>query len=602
MAWAAMGPPMADEGKAPTPGPTEPSEPEELLKVLANKTNQGILHLVAVEPTYPRRVGDLLGLGETEAARRLKHMEGLGLVVGERTYIGKNVKIYRLVAENVSVRFTPEGLRLEISRADGGPRSIVVNPFVSTIPQPEPFAGREAELAALHGPDRVVVVEGMPGIGKTALLARFANDASAKQAVFWHSFRGVESLNWLANRMAVFLAHHGSRALLEAIERNAEVADRRQFMLASLDDPRLAFVLDDVHRAEDEAVRSWLTDAVKQGGRSKLVLASRERLRYDPSSPSVRLLHLGGLGDQAVLRLVEDRGLHMESALLPKVRQEVGGHPLALQLFLATAKERGSVEDLLDRIPERNLEDYLLQEVYAALGDAEKEVLAQASVFRDRFTLDDLRALVRKDPERALLALRRRLLVQAFDGEYGLHEVTRNFFYALVASKRDLHDKAANHYLAQGTVEGRLEAMHHLLAAGRKDRVLDMLEQDLDLRDFDVIDAGYQTLYLAVLEMFRREDVGSDRRWALIEDERGDIRLHRGELVKALQHYDAAKALFGHTKDGERLADLGWKRGLALQRLGRAKEARAAVQEGLAHAPAKGRTRERLDALRAGLA
>lgn len=570
-------------------------DPEELLKVLANRTNQGILHLVAVEPTYPRRVGELLSLGETEAARRLKQMEGLGLVVGERTYIGKNVKIYRLVAENVSVRFTPEGLRLEIERGDAQPRALLLNPFVQSIPKSDGFVGRDAELAALEGEDRVVVVEGMPGIGKTTLVAHFAQRAAREHAVFWHSFRGVESLNWLANRLAVFLAHHGDRGLLEAIERHAEPADKRELMLRAFDDPRLVFVLDDVHRVEDEDVRSFLTDAVRSVGRSKLVLASRERLRYDPSTPSVRLLRLGGLGDEAVLSLMQRHGLAADAGLLPKVREEVGGHPLALHLFLETARERGvDPRELLDRIPERNLEDYLLQEVYASLADAEKEVLAQASVFRDRFALDDLRALTKKDPERAVLGLRRRLLVQSFDGEYGLHEVVRNFFYRYVADKKGLHERAAAHYLAQPSVEGRLEAMHHLLQAGRRDRVLDMLEQDLDLQDFDAVDAGYQTLYLGILEMFTPAEAATPRRWALIEDEKGDIRFHRGELVRALEHYDAAARHFAGGKEPERLADIAWKRAMALQRLGRAKEARAACEEGLKAAPPKGRARERL--------
>lgn len=577
----------------------EAGDPEDLLKVLANKTNQSILHLIAVEPSYPRRIGDLLSLGETEAARRLKHMEGLGLVVGERAYIGKNVKIYRLVAENVSVRFTPEGLRLEIRPLVGETRALVLNPFVMAIPHPEPFVGRDAEMAALAGPDRVVVVEGMPGIGKTSLVARFAQEQAKSKAVFWHSFRGVESLNWLANRFAVFLAHHGNRALLEAIERGAEPADKRGLMLHALDDARLVIILDDVHRCEDEAVRSWISDAVKQGGRAKVVLASRERLRYDPSSPSVRLLQLGGLSDEAVQSFLGTRGLKVHAALLPKMREEVGGHPLALHLFSATAQERGGrVEELLDRIPERNLEDWLLQEVYATLGDAEKELLGPASILRDRFTLEDLRALTRRDPERALLGLRKRLLVQAFDGEYGLHEVVRNFFHGLVANKRDLHEKAAQHYLGQKTAEGRLEAMHHLLAAGRRERVLDMLEQDLDLRDFDVIDAGYQTLYLGILEMFPREEAASPRRWALIEDEKGDIRYHRGELVRALQHWDAARTFFEGAQEAERLADLAWKRSMALQRLGRTKEAQQAVEEGLKVAPAKGRGRERLEGSR----
>jgi tetratricopeptide (TPR) repeat protein len=132
--------------------------------------------------------------------------------------------------------------------------------------------------------------------------------------------------------------------------------------------------------------------------------------------------------------------------------------------------------------------------------------------------------------------------------------------------------------------------------------VLDLLEQNLDLREFDFIDAGYQNLYLSVLELFSAPEVQDPRRWALIEDEKGDIRWHRGEVELAFQRWDAAHRFFaGQGKDKARIADLCWKRGMALHKLGRAKEAQAAVQEGLAAAPADDVARGRLEALRTQL-
>lgn len=576
---------------------------EGLLGVLANRTNQAILSLLAVEPMYPRKVGSLLSLPEAEVARRLKHMEGLGVLTSQWSYIGKNVKLYRLATEGFSLRVTPEGLRLEFARAAGeeGPAAMLLTPFAMDIPHPGDFVGRARELALLEGPEPAVVVVGMPGIGKTALLARHAHGLGGRRAVFWHSFCGVESLNWLANRMAVFLARHGRRELLEAVERGAEPADKRELLLRAMDDPSLAFLLDDAHLVQDEAVAQFLTDALQRVRRGKLVVASRQRPRYDPSMTHVRLLELGGLGDEDVARFLETQGLKATPEVLRRVREEVGGHPLALHLLLQTAREtRAPLEAVLDRVPEQRLEDYLLEEVYAHLAEDEREVLAHASVFRTLFTLDELRALTRRDPEAALLRLRRRMLVQAFGGEYALHEVVRNFYYQLLKNKRDLHEKAAAQFLAEGTVEGRLESMHHLLAAGRKDRVLVLLEQNLDFREFDFIDAGYRDLYLDVLELYQRGEVQEPRRWALIEDEKGDLRFHRGEVERALAHYGEAHALFRDAKDLERVADVAWKRAMALAKLGRAEEARAVCDEALRGAPG-GEPARRLRELRATL-
>jgi tetratricopeptide (TPR) repeat protein len=576
---------------------------EDLLSALANRTNQAILNLLAVEPTYPRRIGELLALGETEVARRLKHMEGLGIVAGAWAHVhGKNVRLYKLIARDVGLRFTPEGLRVEVAGQDGRGRASLLTPLTIRLPSPGPFVGRADELGVLEGPASVVIVEGMPGIGKTSLLARFAEAQPGKRAVFWHSFRGPETLGWLANRLGVFFAQHGERALLDAVEAGAEAPDKLELMLRGMDDARFLVVFDDAHRVEDEAVKAFLGDAIARTRSGKLLLGSRERPRYDVGAKHVHLLRLSGLKDEDVARFLAGQGVAVDAQLLPRIREEVGGHPLALNLLVETAQAQGvGLEALLDRIPEKNVEEWLLQEVVGQLRDDERELLAAASVFRGRFDLDDLAELTRKSPEAALLRLRRRVLVQASEGgEFALHEVVRNFFYNLQRHKRELHEKAAVHELGKGSVEGHLEAMHHFLAAGRRDRVLDLLQRNLDLHEFDFIDAGYHNLYLQVLEGFRREDVPEERRWALIEDEKGDIRLHRAEPERALEHYGRAEAVFRKLKEHDRLADLAWKKGLALQRLGREKEAQASVRAGLAGQP-DARTRERLDALAAQL-
>src|SRR5688500_19438987 len=87
---------------------------EELVKAISSRTNRAILSLLAVEPTYPRKIGNLIAISEGEAARRLKHMEGLGLVASAWSYVGKNIKLYRLASDRLTLRFRPEGLTLEL--------------------------------------------------------------------------------------------------------------------------------------------------------------------------------------------------------------------------------------------------------------------------------------------------------------------------------------------------------------------------------------------------------------------------------------------------------------------------------------------------------
>lgn len=576
---------------------------EEILKVLSNRANQAILGLLTVEPTYPRKIAGILSLSETEVARRLKQMEALRLVEGTWGRVGKNVKLYRLIASGAQLRFRPQGIEVELPSIDTGKsHTVTLTPMSETLPTGADCVGREVQLAALDGPERVLVVDGMLGIGKSTLVANFANLRAKAGRVFWHSFRGVESLNWLANRMGMFFAQHGNKALLEAVERGADVADKRELLLRSMDDATYTIIFDDVQRVEDEAVKSFIGDVIERIEKAKVVISGRQAPRYRPTPPRTRALHLEGLTDAGVAEFLAAKEIKIDPKLLPKIREEVGGHPLALNLLLEAARERNvPVQDLLDRIPEHNLEEYLLKEVYTTLSDDEKRALSLSSLFRTRFTMDDLGSLTEAKLEPALLQLRRRLLVQSFEGEFALHEIVRNFFYTHLQDKGRLHVKVAERYRAMGTVEGRFEAMHHYLTGGHREKVLDLLEENLDLKEFDFIDAGYQNLYLSVLDIFTKTEVGAGRKWALIEDERGDIYYHRRDLPRALKHYKEAGAHFDKSKDQARFADLAWKRALCHQGLGDAAAALAACEEGLTKLRPDATTRERLEATRAEL-
>jgi len=568
---------------------------EAALRELANRTNQSVLTLLAVEPSYPRRIGALLGLSETEVARRLRRLEKLGLVEGKWEHQGKNVKVYRLAADAISLRITSAGIDVQVGSA---PRRVAPSTLAQPIPSDAGFVGRARELAVLKGAEPVVLVLGMPGMGKTTLLARYAREAAANPAgagspVFWRALRGVESLPWLANQVALFLAQMGDPSLLEALEAGSE-SDLATATVAAMDRAKAVFVLDEVHRAEDPAVKAFVADAVSRVQSGKLVVASREWIAHNPARPGLAVLRLSGLGDDEAVELLKARGIEVDPALAPRLRDEVGGHPLGLQLLAQAARDAGSLVDLLDRVPEHDLEEWLLQELRDHLGEEEHLALAHASLLRTAFTSADLAAVSKRRLDPVLARLRRRMLVQESRGAYQLHEVVQNFFYSRLEDKKTLHARAAQHYLEKGTVEGRLEAMHHLLAAGQRAKVLELMEQNLDLREFDFVDAGYQRLYLGILGMFTPSEVPNVRHWSLIQDEKGDLALHGGDAAKALPLYEEALAGFRKAMDPARAADAAWKVALCLEKLGRTEDATVACAQALQAAPREGIEHARL--------
>jgi ATP-dependent Clp protease ATP-binding subunit ClpA len=90
----------------------------------------------------------------------------------------------------------------------------VAIPFLEPDHPPivRPFIGREAEvmqcqqqLEARH----LVVISGMPGIGKTVLAAELAQRSKDSRAVFWHAFQAAEGLIAILQKLADFLAWPG---------------------------------------------------------------------------------------------------------------------------------------------------------------------------------------------------------------------------------------------------------------------------------------------------------------------------------------------------------------------------------------------------------
>ncbi len=575
---------------------------QDMLKLLANPTNQSILSLLRSEPSYARKIGALLELKESEVTRRLRQMEDAGLVASDWAYIGKNVKMYHLEAEGIDVRFEPEGMRLHVH----GPRESkegVVAHLAPRIPPVTHLAGRHHELDLLSNDSSVNVIAGLAGIGKTSLLAYHAARLDAA-TVFWHSFRGVESLHWLANRIAVFASHHGDDRLLEALQRDAEPAEQRELLMDVFNQPQYSIFLDDVHHIDDEHVRRFVDDAIIHTRKGRLFVTSREHLRSASGQPHVDEIHLTGLEDEAVAQLLAADGADVDDATLMRLRRLVGGHPLALHLLATAAKQNDEgLPSLVERAEggSMDLQDYLLSELDGRITDSQRRVLTTAAIFRTSFAVADLQAVCSKRiHEKDVMDLVRQYLLLDRGGLYETHDIVRSFYFRMLEDPKPLHARAAKHFLKKGTTEDRIEAMHHFIAAESKDAALKLIAENLDVREYDFIDAGYARLYLRLLDLFDADGVDAHR-WAVILDEKGDVHFSQGDHEQALAFYRDAHAYFQEMADAQETPDLAWKMAMAHHRLGNDDAARRLVDDALAATPGDDRTRQRLETLRGEL-
>ncbi|WP_433380829.1 tetratricopeptide repeat protein [Actinoplanes sp. CA-142083] len=190
---------------------------------------------------------------------------------------------------------------------------------VNLPPLPHRLVGRDGDLARL-GRAPVEVVQGLAGIGKSALAAQHAKDQAGRSNPVWWinaTSRADVELGLAA------LAGALQPGLATALSTSA-LADRATAWLAAHSGWLL--VLDDVRALPD--VGDLLRRVGATGGR--VVVTSRTDLGWRRITPSV--IALGPLSDDAARRLLARGGPVTGAAELCGA---LGNHPLALELVAA---------------------------------------------------------------------------------------------------------------------------------------------------------------------------------------------------------------------------------------------------------------------------
>jgi DNA-binding transcriptional ArsR family regulator len=498
-----------------------PRGSRDLLKVLANGTNREILTLLRAEPTYPRRLAELVGITEGEAQKRLRLLEEHGLVKGQWVHVGKNVKRYTLEAEALRIEVGPEGLRLALEGAPSTAR-VTLAPSLEAPPGSGHVVGRAAELLEANRLARekgTVAIVGIAGTGKTSLAARVAKES--QRPVFWTTLRGTEGAPQLLSRLAVFL---GSRGLQDVVasyvhldashDQQAQVA----LLTGGLARAQAMVVLDDVHQAKDEALRGVLAALVERAGPYLVVLTGRSLPRGLPRG-RLATLDLGGLGPRDTAALLEAHGLPAGPAEAEEVHARTGGHPLALALLAEGARGRGLAPGAMAKLlPETRIEAYLWEEVFADLAPEERAFLGKVAALRGAFDAD-LAEQVSGDPRarERLFALQRRHLVTPAGEAHRLHDVVRQFAAKLAKPGPEAHRRAAQALEQRGGLADALDALHHRVEAGDLAGAAALARRELEEQPYRFVDQGLGAAYASVLERLAAKARGEDRAVVLLE-------------------------------------------------------------------------------------
>jgi AAA+ ATPase superfamily predicted ATPase len=368
--------------------------------------------------------------------------------------------------------------------------------FSEKASTPKYFFGREKELDCLNkwlaSPEnKIIVIHGIPGIGKTTLASNLMSRYKGKRNLFWYQFHQWDILRNLVNQLAEFFSTLGAHRLHSYLSRTKSLDINNLSDLAEEDlkDTNVILFFDDFHRAEELTVQffSSLTERMERMDSVKMVVIGRYihpfyQRKAVVVNRMVSELQLNGLDEDSSSELLRAKGI--TEPQIKKIYELTKGHPLSMELIEST-------EHVTDG---RNIKKYIHEEIFSELTSEEKKLLMAFAVFR--YPVKSEAFFVEDDiTHECLDSLLDRSLVNETQHEmYDIHELIREFFYNRLTprQKKRYHKAAAGYYLSQAdfvepgktrttaphtSLQNQVEALYHLLMAGEHENTAGLAEE-----------------------------------------------------------------------------------------------------------------------------
>ncbi len=322
----------------------------------------------------------------------------------------------------------------------------------SAVPQAKLFLGRESELNALHAlaeddSTELVSLIGLGGIGKTALLSRFARES--KSSIFWFSMSEWETELSLLKGIGNFLEDCGDSKLANYLKSDRSDLGEVGYLLGeSLAENRRVLIFDDVDKAP--RLSAILKMIIQNSGPNKILMTAETRPavldEMKNSGKSVKEIAIGGLEISAARELLKSRGITGEKA--DHLCQLTDCHPLMLGLVPASDESSAKME----------MSNFVKGTLLKELPPHDMAVVEKCAVMRKSFTS----AYLPKD-QRHVLQLP---IFSHTSGNYGMHEMVRRIIADQIpdAERTEYHSQAADYYLGERNLPERL---NHLVQSGR---------------------------------------------------------------------------------------------------------------------------------------
>jgi tetratricopeptide (TPR) repeat protein/DNA-binding MarR family transcriptional regulator len=325
-------------------------------------------------------------------------------------------------------------------------------------PPPNPFIGRKEELGRLgdfsRDPRSVMLVDGPPGMGKTALVSRHIRRVKRGRIPFWFSVRPASSPRQFVSALSHALSFLGAPQLAYYSQLPRSPVAREVADLASraLSDRELAVVIDDLHMAGPDLRKflwEFVADLVRER-RDQVYLVGQEIFPPEDVGFAVSRINIGGLDRAAAHDLTDRRGGLAER--FESVFQSTLGSPLLLQLAVSNPE----VEADAATLPGRVVGQLPIEEVRALLPIALSNEPLPIAFIGESASLPT---------PRLNEIIRMGILQKTLQGRMEIPQVVRTAIFSRVVpeDEREAHLQLAEYYSGSHRPEAVRERFLHLV-------------------------------------------------------------------------------------------------------------------------------------------
>lgn len=451
--------------------------------------------------------------------------------------------------------------------------------YTDRKPTVRSFFGRIPELQRLSqflsSDAKVLVVLGIAGIGKTTLLAKFAQDNRDQSNIFWFKLHEWVDVKGFLRPLGEFLSQVGKKGLEWYLTQTdtVNIGEACHVLETELREISAIWILDDVQKG-DECITEFLSALVgvlEPLPGIKMICTSREVPAFYNRSAVIRgvaqELVLEGLDRESSLQLMRERSL--PEASLEDLFRVTNGHPLFMEL----------VEDPRQALG-KNIRMFVEQEVYSKLEVSEKRILEIASVFRypvptDTFFMMEEEISKERTPagkdrgyedymvdyDTIDVLLRKSLLLESSGRTVAMHDVMRDFFYSRLSPRQRVqyHRAASRYYQQDASAPSYVEALYHGMLAHECAASVRIAAGS----GREIISKGYSSLLSPLLDdlLVKCTNVETSDRMEILLLQ-AEVRDIQGEWDQAMRRYEEIIELTSPERDRRLRAEVNRRIGV----------------------------------------